>query len=179
MTDTEWRKLDWLPSYYSLGSDGRIKSEYGGKIRFLSGVRSPTGYQRVCIKLPDGSHVSKFGHRLIAEAFFGKSALCVNHKNGNKTDNRIENLEYVTPAENSAHANIVLDAFLRGENNPYAKLNGPEVEIILALHANGVSQTELSKQFNCSKGNIGFIVRRVTWRHIQPATASNALPPLT
>jgi hypothetical protein len=43
-------------------------------------------------------------HRLVAEYFLGESEHEVNHKNGNKKDNRVENLEYVTSSENKRHA---------------------------------------------------------------------------
>jgi hypothetical protein len=47
-------------------------------------------------------------HRMMMEAFFGASDLAVNHKNGNRRDNRIENIEYCTFKENSRHAVDVL-----------------------------------------------------------------------
>ena len=43
-------------------------------------------------------------HRLVAAAFFGESNLTVNHKNEIKTDNRVCNLEYLTPSENTRYS---------------------------------------------------------------------------
>lgn len=46
---------------------------------------------------------NKYIHRALAEREFGKSELYVNHKNGIKTDNSLENLEYATPKQNTRH----------------------------------------------------------------------------
>lgn len=80
---------------------GRIKSKsdnptYG----HLSGE-----YMSVTLKNINGKKCTKSVHRLVAAAFYGDNKdLVVNHKNGNKTDNRPENLEYVTQSDNIKHA---------------------------------------------------------------------------
>lgn len=69
--------------------------------RIIPGNISPSGYRRVNIH-GEVTHV----HKLVATAFLGDKGahMTVNHKNLNKLDNSIENLEWVTSAENSAHA---------------------------------------------------------------------------
>lgn len=52
----------------------------------------------------DGVRTTRKVHCLVAEAFFGKRDLLVNHKDGNKSNNKLENLEYVTYQQNAIHA---------------------------------------------------------------------------
>ena len=82
---------------YQVSSDGKIRRN--GKE--LKGSITPKGYIRVNLQ---GRKTML--HRVIAEAYLGKPKknYQVNHKNGIKTDNRIENLEWVTPSENLLHA---------------------------------------------------------------------------
>ena len=78
---------------------GRVEDTRG---RISLGYRNPNGYRVVKI---DGRNYSV--HRLIAHAFFGPAPpgkLHVNHLDGDKSNNRAENLEYVSPSENARHA---------------------------------------------------------------------------
>ena len=86
-----------------ISSQGRFKSR-GGRISF--GHLRKDGYFRTKVKL--GSQwKDEFVHRLVAASFLGLPPTSehsqVNHKDGNKSNNTVENLEYVTPAENMAH----------------------------------------------------------------------------
>lgn len=104
---------------YIVYSDGKIFSLARNK--FLKPYISSNGYERVRICY-DGKFESWTVHRLVATMFLDKSEgqNQVNHKNGIKTDNRVENLEWCTISENqkhswkmglikSAHAKVVLD----------------------------------------------------------------------
>ena len=94
---TEWKKM----SEYEISDDGRIRKN--GK--YLKGSITPKGYVRVNI-----NGRKTFLHRIVAKLFIreGKKDEQINHKNGIKTDNRVENLEWVSPSENLTHAYRVL-----------------------------------------------------------------------
>ena len=81
---------------YSVDDSGRVFNAMTGKQ--LKPGKNSRGYMTV--SLYDGSSPKKaksfLVHRLIAEAFLGKNDLQINHKNGDKTDNRLENLKFVT-----------------------------------------------------------------------------------
>lgn len=98
-----WKDVVGYEGIYKVSDAGHVISfakNKEGKLRIPT-INS-TGYFNVglCKK---GKYVTRKVHRLMAIAFFGKSKLLVNHKNGIKTDNRLSNLEYVTDRENVNH----------------------------------------------------------------------------
>lgn len=109
----EWRYVKEFYPRIMVSSTGLIKSLGNGfstnpnfnKEKILSQRIKKNGYLQVKICF-NGLHYHRIVHRLVAEAFIinplGKKE--VNHKNGIKTDNRIENLEWVTSSENQIHA---------------------------------------------------------------------------
>jgi len=106
---------------------------------------SSNGYHVVSAKLGD-IRPKVFVHRLVALAFVPGfvDGLTVNHINGNKLDNRPENLEWVTPSENTKHQWATGLVDLRGENAPGHKLSQQQViHIRRALRA-GVSANSLA-----------------------------------
>ena len=90
---------------YQASSLGKIKSLIGrySNVEYLKEGTTKCNYKTVTL-CKNNKHTSKNVHRLIAEAFYGKSKLDVNHKDGDKTNNKIENLEFVTKSENIKHA---------------------------------------------------------------------------
>lgn len=88
---------------------GRNGAEYTIKERFLKPKLDRYGYL-ICGLSSNSKTKTTTVHRLVAKAFLeqpeGKN--CVNHKNGIKTDNRVENLEWVTISENNKHSYQVL-----------------------------------------------------------------------
>lgn len=94
-----------IPGYhnYQASNLGRIRStKKNWQNRIVKTWIDHRGYVKCSIYInPHQFH--RRVHRLIALAFFGPSELTVNHKNGIKTDNRVDNLEWVTQRENSSH----------------------------------------------------------------------------
>lgn len=106
-------------------------------------------------------------HRIVAEVFlknpFNKP--CVNHKNGIKHDNRIENLEWVTYSENTIHAvSIGLKKGKKNGTSHLCKLTKKQVNKIKNMYSKGnISQFAISKQFNISQSQVSRICRGVNW----------------
>lgn len=124
-----------FPSYL-VTANGEVFSSCNRRVKKLRPGTKPAGYRFVGLHR-DGKTSYKHVHRLVAEAFIPNplGLLEVNHKNGLKTDNRVENLEWVTRSENAQHA---MDSGLnkqRGTTARSAKLNADQVRLI--HHAKG------------------------------------------
>lgn len=101
-----WKNIDgW--ERYEVSTDGRIRNKESGCV--LQSRANSCGYMRVGL-CKHRKQKWVFVHRLVAEAFIANpdNKGQVNHKNGNKTDNRAENLEWVTASENQSHRRKVL-----------------------------------------------------------------------
>lgn len=141
--------------FYAVTTLGRVWS-YRREIWLKPGLTG-RGYKTVilCVCSKD---VDKKVHRLVAEAFIdnpiGKPQ--VNHKNGNKLDCRVSNLEWVTARENLQHASDM------GLNKTF-KLSRTEKELICKNHLElGVKKTVLAKIFNVSPPAISYIIKTYT-----------------
>lgn len=113
----EYRKVDGFP--YSVSSDGVVRNDRTGHLR--KPVISNSGY--CCVKLWDkGKGKNCFIHRLVALAFVPNPNHKpeVNHIDGDKTNNRANNLEWVTGAENKRHCREVLGKINRNPNTEAA-----------------------------------------------------------
>lgn len=106
-------------------------------------------------------------HRLVATNFLHRNEHdCVNHIDGNKHNNYVENLEWCSNEYNHEHATRTgLKA--KGEAVSSSKLTAREVHAIKYLLKNDVSHTLISKAFNVSRPTISLIYENKTWKHIK------------
>ena len=105
-TTEGWRQVADLPQYM-VSNYGHVKNTKTGKL--LNGTVNRKGYIRYDL-CNNGKRLVRHGHRLVAEAFLenedGRD--CVNHIDGNKLNNKVDNLEWCTHSENIKHAYSVL-----------------------------------------------------------------------
>ncbi len=138
------------------------------KTHKLSICLDSCGYPMVSIFKGDKRIVCRV-HRLMARTFLAsfKEELFVNHINGIKTDNVIENLEMCTRSENTLHSfKLGLQTPLRGSSNGWAKLSDDEVIEIRALLGT-TSGIKIAKIYKVSKRTIYRIRDGITWSHLQ------------
>jgi hypothetical protein len=134
-----------IPNYenYKITSDGVVfscgKSECGNlensdKMRIIAPFNTKNGYKRISL-YKNGVMKNHYVHRLVAAAYLGESALQVNHINGNKQDNRVENLEYVTGRQN-----VVLSLDKTKTSSRYIGVIKTKYGYVARAHINGVRE---------------------------------------
>ena len=89
---------------YMITSCGRVLNLANNT--YLTPIENPNGYLKVGLATGDGNHVQELLHRLVAKHYIPNpyDYLEVNHINGDKTDNRVENLEWCSSKQNINHA---------------------------------------------------------------------------
>lgn len=126
--------------------------------------------QRYCMVRIHINNINKLYtiHRLLALTYIPNPNAfpIINHKNGNKHDNRLTNLEWCTYSQNMKHAYKNGLVSTKGEKSSGHKLTNKKVKEIRRLHENGVSNLELGDQFEIDSSTISRIVNRYTWTHI-------------
>jgi hypothetical protein len=126
------------------------------------------GYHSVALsKL--GNTKLKSIHRLVAETFISnpQNKKEVNHINGIKIDNSIENLEWATRSENARHAfKIGKSKKRKGSKHPMAKINEGDVLKMREMRLKGASGREISKMFNITYSNAMRVLKGNTWSHV-------------
>lgn len=152
--------------------DRVVNSRNGGrrvKGKILRYWIDKDGYRRVTLYYSQKK--KHYGiHRLVALSFIPnlENKPQVNHIDGDKEDNKIDNLEWVTNSENQQHAVYTgLREGVKGEDNHNSILTEENVREIYRLYSTDKhSMEELSSRFNISVTNIYNIVSRNMWKHI-------------
>lgn len=174
----EWRDINGYIGYYQISDKGRVKSVkrkikrsngrvYSVSERILKSATNKSGYPRVSLS-KEKSRTHRV-HRLVAVAFLlsKENKFEVNHINGAKHDNFLENLEWVTSSENMIHAyKNKLRLPMIGENNPSAKINKFQALTIKTLLMSGFGPSKISKMYDISVHIIKDISRKRTWKHV-------------
>lgn len=159
----EWKEIP--NTDYSVSTEGRVASRKYGKWRILK-LWVDHGYARAHL-LIDGNSKLRRVHQLVAEAFLGPKPTLrheVNHISGDGTDNRFENLEWVTPKENSRHRFDVLKrGNAHGEEHGRAILTEANVREIRKRISLGEKQGRIATRFGVSRATVNVINTRKKW----------------
>jgi len=146
-----------------------------GQTRMMKPAIGADGYPQSMFRRDDGKYVTMKIHKVVALAYYGerKEGMEVNHMNGNKLDNRPENLDYCTRSFNVWHSFVEgLQKPKRGEDNGHAKLTEAAVREIRHTAATGgryYGRARLAAKFGVSEAHVKDIVnqRRGTWSHVK------------
>ena len=176
-----WKDIKGYKEFYQISNFGKVKSlkriiykingqKQHRKERILKMLFDKDGYKFVVL-FKNNTRKHSSIHRLIANHFIPNinNLPEVNHKNGNKANNKVSNLEWCTEKFNSKHAHdIGLYPSIEGENNPMALLTTKDVIHIknqLLNYKYGMIK-QLSKEYNVSQGAIQNIRCNKTWKFV-------------
>ena len=152
---------------YFICDNGDLFTDFGQRKMKNS---TKNGYVKNSLVLKDGTSKSFFRHRLVMLCFCPNekaNELQVNHIDGNKENNSIENLEWCANQENRIHAvKIGLAARLIGEENPASKLKEEDVLDIINDLLNHIPFSQIMKKYGCSKSTISSIKNKRNWSYL-------------
>ena len=149
---------------YNCTDDGFIIGKRGGYTR---GQKDRCGYLEVCLS-ENGKTKRYLVHRLILSSFKpveNMDKLDVNHINGDKTDNRLSNLEWCTRSQNIKHSyKNGLQKVVTNPKGTYNVLNHNDLSRIYLLHSGGFTDLEISKKVGCSRSLVSRKIREANLR---------------
>lgn len=175
--------MKWIPvpgyvGIYEISEQGNLRSVdrsvhcSSGEIRKYRGktltiTMDKKGYATVSLNYMNERKLF-FVHRLLAMAFIpnpnGKPH--INHKDGNCRNNSLDNLEWCTHRENMEHAAANLLTSV-GSKHGMSILDESDIPEIRSRYEKGEKPSSIASSFGVSKGAIGHIVKRTSWRHVQ------------
>lgn len=177
MSQEIWKDIPGYEGLYRVSSIGNVqsvpsttKNSRGGRKRTGEVMRQammPNGYPSISLN-KDGRAKSYRVHRLVALAFHPnpENKPCINHKNCNRSDNRVENLEWCTWSENNSHAHKYgAQRKHYGQNHHNSKITQEIANEIRAKYIPNVySMSTLGKEYNLANGTIQAILENRTWQ---------------
>jgi len=176
MDNEIWKYIDGYEGSYEVSTHGNIRSYlYTGISKNkrdepinLTPVPTNIGYMKIGLS-KDGEQSYPSIHRLVAEAFIPnpENKRTVNHKDGDKKNNHVLNLEWATYSENIQHSvKHGLQGHSRGERSA-TKLTKNDVIDIRELAKTGkYTHKEIGQRFGISRRYAGEIINKRKWAHI-------------
>lgn len=185
-----WKDIKGYEGVYQVSNYGNLRSltrtidDKNGKIKIIKGKSlkaSTTSYGYKSVVFRNGLNKENLRvHRLVAQAFIENkdNKPYVNHLDGNKANNRVDNLEWCTNSENMKHAfgtglkepsNPNKNGLTQGSKHHKSKLTEKDVIFIGSnSKANGgfMKNTELAEKFGVTKVTIGYVVNNKIWKHV-------------
>lgn len=162
----EWREHTAFRGYLFSSAGRAARRLKNGSLRILIGCQSGRGYRAISAAVGDGKYVRVYIHRGVCELFNGSPAdgMECRHLNGDMHDNRAENLQWGTAAENNADK-MLHGTVTKGERNGGAKLTVPDVLAMRNLRKHsGESYRRIAEMFGISTMTAYRAIVGDTWK---------------
>lgn len=173
----EYRDVVGFPGY-RVGDDGSVWSlwQQGCPTQsprwFIGSIwrrkaTSPCHGYRIVGLMREGRQFSRRVHRLVLEAFVGPCPEGMEgcHEDGNRSNNRLTNLRWDTPAANEADK-LIHGTRARGVTQGSSKLTEEKVREIRLRCSSGEKQRDVAKSLGVRQGTVSFVVSGTTWKHV-------------
>lgn len=189
MEDEVWVAVKDFEGWYEISNHARLKrlgrwsknsrkdnfKWYKEKIVIIKPCFTPKGKKRYSsVHLSrNGESTSRDLHKIVLESFVPKpfQGAEVNHIDGDKHNNTLANLEWVTRKQNVRHAIdtglSVVQIPLRGSENYRAKISEQQAREIKILLSNSITTREVATIIGCSEDVVRGIYRNQSWKHIE------------
>lgn len=149
---------------YKVNSDGFVIGKRGN---VMIGCTDKCGYKEVNM-VSNGKTINMLVHRIVLSSFRpcdGMEKLDVNHKDGNKSNNKLENLEWCTRSENINHSyKNGLQEVVGNRYGTFKVLKSEDIDKIIDLHKNGLIDREIARIVGCSRELVGRKIRKAGLR---------------
>lgn len=179
--DEVWKDIPDYEGYYQVSNMGRVRSldrhyyNSRGRKRYHAGVIikqniDPQRYRQVGLHRNGVSRTFRV-HVLVMLVFVGErqGVDVINHKDGDKDNNSVANLEYCSQSHNMYHAHstgLIKIIGKKGEANNSSKLLDWQVLEIRNLRSQGLTNKNIAVKFNVSESLVSVITRGESWRHL-------------
>lgn len=172
MSEEIWKDIPGFPHYQasSHGHIRRISCQFGMLLNpiVLTGHKNANGYMQVKVSVPGNGSKKRYVHQLIMLAFHGKDRQnrpTINHKNGVRHDNSVENLEYATWADQGKQRQI--HGTQKGSKTASAKLDEEKVKVVKLALATGACKHKIASLYDVSFKAIASIEQGRSWTHVE------------
>lgn len=177
MENEIWKKHPEYIGYLKVSNFGRVSTydsvyyingfPYKKNGKILKGTILNNGYRQYTLTV-NNIEFKILAHRLVYSCFNGKipEGLVINHLDGIKDNNNVENLELCTIKENVLHSINVLGNYNHGQYNKRSKLTTKDAISILERKKKGESALQISRDMNIARGTITNIYNGNAWPHI-------------
>jgi hypothetical protein len=167
-----WKDVHGFEGRFKISNLGNVLSingRYKGE-RILNIHVDQTGYHFTTLRMTPLKRQVRV-HQLVAEHFVfkpeGLSNPCVNHKDGDKLNNHVDNLEWVSMRDNSAHAVETGLHDLKGSRHPNSKLTEVSVINMRDMYKTGkYSHSQIGKLYGVTREQARDVINRKNWKHI-------------
>lgn len=160
--NNKWFSIYGYENLYWVNKDGQVKSNR----KILSPQKDTGGYLQVSLYKNKIKKITLV-HRIVAKTFIKnkKNKYAINHKDNNRSNNNVSNLEWVTRKENMEHSSKQKRMIGRkGELSHLSKLTIKQIKEIRSI--SGVSQISIAKKYGISYRNLRHILTKKTWQNV-------------